>query len=133
MEVLGEYDFRIEFRPGKGHQNADAMSRRPCVNHKCKHCDRVETHENIFKENMETFETDGDKVSGSSTATNIIARVVETENELIKIISKEELRNKQLQDPHIAPVMRWLEQSSQRPEWENVSTESEDTKVFWAQ
>ena len=86
MEVLGEYDFRIEFRPGKGHQNADAMSRRPCVNHNCKHCDRVETRENIFKENMETFETDGDKVSGSSMATNIIARVVETENELIKII-----------------------------------------------
>ena len=133
MEVLGEYDFRIEFRPGKGHQNADAMSRRPCVNHNCKHCDRVETRENIFKENMETFETDGDKVSGSSTATNIIARVVETENELIKIISKEELRNKQLQDPHIAPIMRWLEQSSQRPEWGNVSTKSEDTKVLWAQ
>ena len=131
--VLGEYDFRIEFRPGKGHQNADAMSRRPCVNHNCKHCDRVETRENIFKENMETFETDGDKVSGSSTATNIIARVVETENELIKIINKEELRNKQLQDPHIAAIMRWLEQSSQRPEWENVSTESEDTKVLWAQ
>ena len=133
MEVLGEYDFRIEFRPGKGHQNADAMLRRPCVNHNCKHCDRVETRENIFKENMETFETDGDKVSGSSTATNIIARVVETENKLIKIISKEDLRNKQLQDPHIAPIMRWLEQSSQRPEWGNVSTESEDTKVLWAQ
>ena len=133
MEVLREYDFKIEFRPGKGHQNADAMSRRPCVNHNCKHCDRVETRENIFKENMKTFETDGDKVSGSTTATNIIARVVETENELIKIISKEELRNKQLQDPHIAPIMRWLEQSSQRPEWGNVSTESEDTKVLWAQ
>ena len=72
MEVLGEYDFRIEFRPGKGHQNADAMSRRPCVNHNCKHCDRVETRENIFKENMETFD--------GYTATNIIARVVETEN-----------------------------------------------------
>ena len=91
MEVLGEYDFRIEFRPGKRHQNADTMLRRLCVNHNCKHCDRVERREYIFKENMETFETDGDKVSGSSTATNIIARVVVTENELINIIGKEEL------------------------------------------
>ncbi|CAB3978637.1 Retrovirus-related Pol poly from transposon [Paramuricea clavata] len=134
-EILEEYDFRIEFCPGKGHQNADAMSRRPCVNHNCKHCDRVETRENIFKENKEKFEADGDKVTftGSSTATNLIARIIETENELIKIISKEELRNKQLQDPHIGPIMRWLAQSSQRPEWGNISTESEETKVLWAQ
>ena len=78
---------------------------------------------------METFKTDGDKVSGSSTATNIIACVVETENEL-KIISKEEIRNKQLQDPHIAPIMRWLEQSSQGPDGEMSRPKVRKQKSF---
>ena len=30
LEVMEEYDFEIEHRPGKKHANADALSRRPC-------------------------------------------------------------------------------------------------------
>jgi transposase InsO family protein len=30
LELLEEYDFEIEHRPGKKHANADALSRRPC-------------------------------------------------------------------------------------------------------
>ena len=129
MEILGEYDFKIEFRPGRGHQNADAMSRRPCFNHNCKHCDRIETREGILQENDGDFKGD----VRSSTSENLIARVVQTENGLIKEITKEELRNRQVQDPCIGPIMRWLARSSHRPEWGDLSTESEETKVLWAQ
>ena len=129
MEILGEYDFKIEFRPGRGHQNADAMSRRPCFNHNCKHCDRIETREGILQENNEDVKGE----VRSSTSENLIARVVQTENGLIKEITKEELRNRQVQDPCIGPIMRWLARSSHRPEWGDLSTESEETKVLWAQ
>jgi len=30
LEQMEEYDFEIEHRPGAQHQNADALSRRPC-------------------------------------------------------------------------------------------------------
>ena len=30
IQVLGEYDYTVVHRPGKSHQNADSLSRRPC-------------------------------------------------------------------------------------------------------
>ncbi|XP_038064778.1 uncharacterized protein LOC119735148 [Patiria miniata] len=36
LQVLAEYDFNIEHRPGRKHSNADAMSRRPCTCTRCK-------------------------------------------------------------------------------------------------
>ena len=30
LDILGEFDFSVVHRPGRAHQNADAMSRRPC-------------------------------------------------------------------------------------------------------
>lgn len=43
LEILGQYDFVIEHRPGARHMNADALSRRPCID--CKHCARLESRE----------------------------------------------------------------------------------------
>ena len=93
IEILEEYDFIIEFRPRKGHQNADALSRRPCAVHSCSHCDRIETRESIFKKNEGNFETN--QVTGK-----LIERIVAAEDKFTKIISEEELRDQQLQDLH---------------------------------
>ena len=38
IETLSMYQFSIEHRPGRVHSNADALSRRPCVD--CRHCDK---------------------------------------------------------------------------------------------
>ena len=38
LEKLPTYDFRIEYRAGKGHQNSDVLSRRPCFEANCTHC-----------------------------------------------------------------------------------------------
>ena len=35
------YQLSIEHRPGRVHSNADALSRRPCVD--CRHCDKSDT------------------------------------------------------------------------------------------
>ncbi|UYV82242.1 K02A2.6-like [Cordylochernes scorpioides] len=41
IQRLQEYQVEIQHRPGKRHQNADALSRRPCVP-QCGHCARAE-------------------------------------------------------------------------------------------
>ena len=40
IEILDTYDYEIQHRPGKNHQNADALSRRPCT--ACKQCEKIE-------------------------------------------------------------------------------------------
>ena len=42
LTFLSGYDFSIEHRAGKLHSNADALSRRPCLENDCKYCTRVE-------------------------------------------------------------------------------------------
>ena len=42
LTFLSGYDFSIEHRVGKLHSNADALSRRPCLENDCKYCTRVE-------------------------------------------------------------------------------------------
>lgn len=43
LTFLSAYDFTIEHKAGRLHSNADALSRRPCIDDNCKYCERVET------------------------------------------------------------------------------------------
>ena len=45
IQSLQQYDFTVQHRPGSKHGNADALSRRPCRNEACKHCDKLESQE----------------------------------------------------------------------------------------
>ncbi|KAK2899431.1 hypothetical protein Q8A73_012560 [Channa argus] len=45
LEILQEYDFDIQHRPGRQHGNADALSRRPCLLDECCYCRRHEERE----------------------------------------------------------------------------------------
>ena len=47
LETLASYDFTIIHRSGLTHLNADALSRRPCIDEKCEYCDRIETRYSI--------------------------------------------------------------------------------------
>jgi hypothetical protein len=42
VNILENYDYEIVHRPGRVHDNADALSRRPCYGNLCKYCERVE-------------------------------------------------------------------------------------------
>ena len=42
LETLSTYDFTIEYRAGLRHNNADSLSRRPCLDQDCAHCKRFE-------------------------------------------------------------------------------------------
>ncbi|CAC5397990.1 unnamed protein product [Mytilus coruscus] len=71
--VLASYDFKIEHRAGRSHNNADALSRRPCYNKECPHCARAEinyelvpTHKNVL-----TVEKCNDNVTVSESCRNV--------------------------------------------------------------
>ncbi len=42
LEILQEYDFEVQQRPGQYHDNSDALSRRPCLADECRYCGRQE-------------------------------------------------------------------------------------------
>ena len=42
---LQEYDFDIQHRAGLQHNNADALSRRSCLEQGCRHCEKLESKE----------------------------------------------------------------------------------------
>ena len=84
LEKLQEYDFTIVHRPGQRHSNADALSRIPC-----KQCGREQIEQ-----------------GGETAQINIITGNVHT----LAGRSLQELRDLQLSDPYIGPVLKDLEQ-----------------------
>ena len=45
IETLQQCHFDIEHQPGPSHSNADSLSRCPCLEDSCKHCDRLDSQE----------------------------------------------------------------------------------------
>ena len=122
LEQLQQYDFEVQHRPGAGHNNADALSRRPCLYQPCRHCDRLESRDHLHEKQRESGTTDAS------------CQAVTIENHQdVGSWTLAELRQAQTQDKNIQPVMEWLEKSDTRPSWENVAPQSETTKAYWAQ
>ena len=111
IQQLQEYNFEVEHRPGKQHGNADALSRRPCWKDACKHCQRVEekSQENL---DIRCRAVPHVTVFGNDPAV---------------------MRQAQLEDQDICPILCLKEVSSQKPAWCDVSIQSQDAKLYWAQ
>jgi predicted aspartyl protease len=107
LERLQQYDFKIEHRAGKSHQNADALSRRPCRSD-CKHCSRKEKSEDVGTVNRLVLQPQ----DGWTTA---------------------EVRSEQLKDSDIVQILEAKENGDQRPSWQEVSDKSPAFKALWAQ
>uniref|UniRef100_A0AAV2KGL3 ribonuclease H n=1 Tax=Knipowitschia caucasica TaxID=637954 RepID=A0AAV2KGL3_KNICA len=108
LEVLQTYDFDIQHRPGQQHNNADALSRRPCVIAECRYCERQE-------------ERDRDKPRVSTATIN-------PPDDL----SSEQLQQQQESDTTLALIRKWLE-LPRRPEWPAVSPHGTDIKAYYSQ
>ncbi|GFX63475.1 retrovirus-related Pol polyprotein from transposon 17.6 [Trichonephila clavipes] len=90
------------------HGNADALSRRPCPEN-CRHCSRVETKYDYAIRQITT-----------STATPPDPW------------SDEKVREDQMADPDIKPLIEFMESSSNKPSWQDISAYSPTTKQYWA-
>jgi len=85
------------------------------------------------------------KIATSAVATSIILgyaekreshRVCSTKMPDVlegEVWNLKEIREAQMNDPDIAPVLQWFEESSDRPDILNVTCLSANTKLYWAQ
>ncbi|UYV79411.1 K02A2.6-like [Cordylochernes scorpioides] len=107
IQRLQEYQVKIQHRPGKRHQNADALSRRPCVP-QCGHCARAEDKYGVRQVTVqESDELEEQHWTGQA------------------------LRKSQREDRDLLPMINWKE-SDERPSWEDVAPYSPKTKSLWS-
>jgi len=106
MEKLQQYEFKIIYRKGKLHANADGLSRRPCAEDQCRYCARVEIKEAQKQEKL-------------------VARMVLAENNLI------DWRQEQLQDSEISIFLQGKE-IGERPIWQEITSKGTAAKVYWS-
>ncbi len=66
-QILGEYDYEIIHRPGRSHQNADSLSRRPCPQ-----CNMSVTEDEPLEMGDPTTEAGSDYVSRSRHNTELV-------------------------------------------------------------
>lgn len=103
IERLQEYDFASEHRSGSSHQNADALSRRPC-SEDCKHCSRVE----------------------EKSATILRTTAVNDSWQEATVLKDQE------EDPDLKVVLGW-KRTGRRPSWNEIAHLSPTLKTYWAQ
>jgi hypothetical protein len=101
IQRIQEYNFTSEHLQGRKHNNADALSRRPCQE-ECTHCHKVEARADIKE----------------IRAIAVVARAG---------CDPVALRTEQLNDPDIGPILQEIE-TGQRPEWNYMMDRQE---VAW--
>lgn len=141
IESLQQYDFSIEHRSGSRHGNADALSRRPCLKDACKHCDRLESLEqarfpteqpSLHSAKSPTAQPPTHSLSSKSTLPQV-ATLCLSGTDAVENRSLAQLRQAQLSDLEIKPVLEWMEKSNIRPPCEEIAPHSQPTKIYCAQ
>ena len=134
LEKLQTYHFCIEYRAGKGHQNADVLSRRPCFEANCTHCQR-----------QEEKELPGDGKGSRPAYTFPVVRELHSKSAITgqeesndeELLGSQQwtplqLRTSQMADRSISHIVKWKD-SSHRPEWPAIAHLDSTTKAYWAQ
>ena len=131
LELLGTYDFNIEHRPGKKHANADALSRRPCHQESCDHCERKEGQEEkaeFVRAVNAVIRPRGNKTKAERRESRTAAQT----DDWLETVTKAELKQMQEEDEDMATVMSWRA-TGRRPPWAAVKHGSAELRVYWTQ
>lgn len=133
IEILDTYDVQIQHRPGRVHQNADALSRRPCG--PCSHCERKEANdrhqksEHTCDENMNSNITE-DEFPKCMVITGQSAEKCPNQP-WFNSWSNTELIALQGEDPDIQLIAKWKNDATEKPPWEDVSSKSNAARNYW--
>ena len=132
LEELSQYNMKLVHRKGAKHCNADALSRRPeeepfCKHFRsgidvqqlpcggCKYCTRCHLQWDRFNEDVDDVEP-------------VIIRSL-TSNWFPQY-SPKEVRQKQLEDPTLAPILEWLEEGA--PSALEISMAEPHVRQLWS-
>jgi len=111
LELLGEFDYVVQHRPGSEHGNADALSRRPCLNRpSCTAC-----HPETVK--CGAVEVGSPLIFG------------EPASQPIWIL--DEIASAQRKDRNLAVVITLLEAQTEKPPWKDIEAQSSEVKTLW--
>ena len=142
LELLGNYQFEIEHRPGRYHGNADGLSRRPCPENDCKQCEKM--HEKSKDKvvhvpakyskkvvssnpssNSKPEEIQDADLFRSDGAKNFVASVntstKRSHNSWVLGMKSEEIREAQLEDSDLGWILMRLEGAEGKPQRDMVS------------
>ena len=134
LETLSMYDFTMQYRPGRLHSNADALSRIPC--NRCNHCARQETLDAEHTDKKGVTHTSCRKITLRWHTQTCDDNTLEGNPQSMSwIMSKtpRDLRNGQLNDPGIKLVLEWKEKSNVKPTWDEISHLGPRSKHYWTQ
>ena len=115
LEVIGTYNIEIRHRAGRIHNNADALSRRPC--NKCRHCELKDEQNSAAEEPVPKLRASRLKSSDP--------------NNWIDGWTKEQIITWQTEDPIISTLLRW-KQEGQRPAWADIKAEGSLVRSGWS-
>lgn len=123
FEVLASYDFEVQHRAGRSHNNADALSRRPCVEQECSHCNRIENKESIDRPAEE--QQMSRKIICATTRSKQRGSTPE-------IISSDilPLKEQQRNDPILKFIIE-AKEKSHKPNWEDIAASNNCLKYYW--
>lgn len=120
LEILEEFTFTVEHRPGRLHANADAMSRDPCYRRRC--CTTAQ---------MDVDGVRRDVVLGGDVCCRAVTG--NRGDESLRVDRLADLPNIQRLDSETGPIMNFLESGLPRPKWDEVAKYSSETKSLWRQ
>ena len=118
LEILGEYNLKIQHRAGRLHGNADALSRRPCD--QCRYCDLKESkHEE----------------AGNAIRIRMVNRPIREDKPVGDAAWMEGWPNQQVidwqgDDPVISKILSWKEVAD-KPQWSVVKNEGSLIRNCW--
>ena len=126
-ELLEEYDFTVEHRPGKRHANADSLSRHPCLNRpSCSACHRVSAvyAVTIVESKAEEPQDESTEPSVSEVYHGLTASVLRggsaDGSAIDRSLDRNALIAAQREDPEINFVIELKKRFDQRPDWKEV-------------
>lgn len=143
VSFLSTLNFEIDYREGKRHSNADALSRRPCEE-RCKWCQVWKAKEPLIKCDVGTQTEVGVKTAEAPTVTSgengsvakFASHSLEEQCFVVKlepVWTREYLKEQQLSDPLLTTFMGLKRSAKERPQWSEVSDKSPAFKALWSQ
>ena len=116
---LQEFNFQTEYRAGKNHCNADALSRIQC--NQCGMCHSKLTNQNFMPS------------CGQSFCPSSVHEVPLTDNCWMPTWPNQDLQEKQRTDPVLGIIIAWMEKEQQRPPDAMVAGMGRAVRSLWAQ